>query len=195
MRSMAEDGPDGGSQMTEVSNRISAGGSSARTRRRGRGRPRRTAARASARCCLSSGRPSSPPSPIWIPAISPRTSRAVRASAIACSGWCSSPTSSPCSSRRSRRSSASSRAAISRSFAASTSQNPLVIFYWIVSEIAAMATDLAEFLGATIGFNLLFGLPLCDRRHRHRRHHLFDPAARAPRISGRSSWSSARSSA
>ena len=37
---------------------------------------------------------------------------------------------------------------------------PLVIFYWIVSEIAAMATDLAEFLGATIGFNLLFGLPL-----------------------------------
>ena len=37
---------------------------------------------------------------------------------------------------------------------------PVVIFYWIVSEIAAMATDLAEFLGATIGFNLLFGLPL-----------------------------------
>src|SRR5580704_17829598 len=33
MRSMAEDGPDGGSQMTEVSNRIPAGGSSARTRR------------------------------------------------------------------------------------------------------------------------------------------------------------------
>ena len=37
---------------------------------------------------------------------------------------------------------------------------PVVIFYWIVSEIAAMATDLAEFLGATIGFNLLFGLSL-----------------------------------
>ena len=37
---------------------------------------------------------------------------------------------------------------------------PVVIFFWIVSEIAAMATDLAEFLGATIGFNLLFGLPL-----------------------------------
>jgi manganese transport protein len=37
---------------------------------------------------------------------------------------------------------------------------PVVIGYWIVSEIAAMATDLAEFLGATIGFNLLFGLPL-----------------------------------
>ena len=36
----------------------------------------------------------------------------------------------------------------------------LVIFYWIISEVAAMATDLAEFLGATIGFNLLFGMPL-----------------------------------
>ncbi|WP_438445009.1 Nramp family divalent metal transporter [Gorillibacterium sp. sgz5001074] len=31
---------------------------------------------------------------------------------------------------------------------------------WVVSEIAAMATDLAEFLGATIGLNLLFGLPM-----------------------------------
>src|SRR5258707_9560505 len=31
---------------------------------------------------------------------------------------------------------------------------------WIVSEIAAMATDLAEFLGASIAINLLFGLPL-----------------------------------
>ena len=27
-------------------------------------------------------------------------------------------------------------------------------------EIVAMATDLAEFLGAAIGFNLLFGMPL-----------------------------------
>lgn len=37
---------------------------------------------------------------------------------------------------------------------------PLVVVMWIVSEIAAMATDLAEFLGASIGLNLLFGLPL-----------------------------------
>lgn len=36
----------------------------------------------------------------------------------------------------------------------------VVVGFWIVSEIAAMATDLAEFLGATIGFNLLFGLPM-----------------------------------
>lgn len=31
---------------------------------------------------------------------------------------------------------------------------------WGVSEIAAMATDLAEFLGAAVGFSLLFGLSL-----------------------------------
>jgi manganese transport protein len=37
---------------------------------------------------------------------------------------------------------------------------PLVIAMWIASEIAAMATDLAEFLGGAIGLSLLFGLPL-----------------------------------
>jgi manganese transport protein len=31
---------------------------------------------------------------------------------------------------------------------------------WGLMEIVAMATDLAEFLGAAIGFNLLFGIPL-----------------------------------
>jgi manganese transport protein len=31
---------------------------------------------------------------------------------------------------------------------------------WGISEIAAMATDLAEFLGATLGLNLLFGIPM-----------------------------------
>src|SRR5436309_851111 len=31
---------------------------------------------------------------------------------------------------------------------------------WIVCEIMAMSTDLAEFLGASIAINLLFGLPL-----------------------------------
>ena len=36
----------------------------------------------------------------------------------------------------------------------------LVMVMWIVAEIAAMATDLAEFLGATLGFALLFGIPL-----------------------------------
>ena len=37
---------------------------------------------------------------------------------------------------------------------------PIVIAMWIVSEIAAMATDLAEFLGGAIGLSLLLGLPL-----------------------------------
>jgi manganese transport protein len=31
---------------------------------------------------------------------------------------------------------------------------------WVVMELVAMATDLAEFLGAAVGFNLLFGIPL-----------------------------------
>ncbi len=36
----------------------------------------------------------------------------------------------------------------------------VVIAMWLASEVAAMATDLAEFLGASIGLSLLFGLPL-----------------------------------
>jgi manganese transport protein len=31
---------------------------------------------------------------------------------------------------------------------------------WVISELVAMATDLAEFLGAALGMNLLFGMPL-----------------------------------
>jgi len=37
---------------------------------------------------------------------------------------------------------------------------PLVWAMWVVSEIAAMATDLAEFLGGAVGFALLFKMPL-----------------------------------
>jgi manganese transport protein len=37
---------------------------------------------------------------------------------------------------------------------------PLVLPMWALSEIAAMATDLAEFLGATLGLNLLFHIDL-----------------------------------
>src|SRR6202163_3852490 len=37
---------------------------------------------------------------------------------------------------------------------------PGALSMWVVSEIAAMATDLAEFLGGAIGLSLLFGLPL-----------------------------------
>ncbi len=39
---------------------------------------------------------------------------------------------------------------------------PKIVVYtmWVISEIAAMATDLAEFLGGAIGLSLLFGIPL-----------------------------------
>jgi manganese transport protein len=37
---------------------------------------------------------------------------------------------------------------------------PVVLVMWAVSEVVAMATDLAEFLGAALGFNLLFHVPL-----------------------------------
>ncbi|MGD8603730.1 MAG: Nramp family divalent metal transporter [Anaerolineales bacterium] len=37
---------------------------------------------------------------------------------------------------------------------------PVAIGMWILMEVVAMATDLAEFLGAALGFNLLFGIPL-----------------------------------
>ncbi len=37
---------------------------------------------------------------------------------------------------------------------------PVVYAMWVVSEIAAMATDLAEFLGGAIGLSLLFSIPL-----------------------------------
>ena len=37
---------------------------------------------------------------------------------------------------------------------------PVSFGLWVIAEIGAMATDLAEFLGAAIGFNLLFHIPL-----------------------------------
>jgi len=37
---------------------------------------------------------------------------------------------------------------------------PVVYAMWVISEIAAMATDLAEFLGGAIGLSLLFSIPL-----------------------------------
>src|SRR5207248_10439703 len=40
------------------------------------------------------------------------------------------------------------------------SPRPVVLAMWVVSEIAAMATDLAEFLGGSIGLALLFNMPL-----------------------------------
>jgi manganese transport protein len=37
---------------------------------------------------------------------------------------------------------------------------PVVWVMWVLMELVAMATDLAEFLGAALGFNLLLGIPL-----------------------------------
>ncbi|HZU05270.1 MAG TPA: Nramp family divalent metal transporter [Chloroflexota bacterium] len=37
---------------------------------------------------------------------------------------------------------------------------PLTYLLWVLAEGVAMATDLAEFLGAALGFHLLFGIPL-----------------------------------
>lgn len=37
---------------------------------------------------------------------------------------------------------------------------PAVWFYWVQAEIIAMATDLAEFIGAALGFKLLLGVSL-----------------------------------
>jgi manganese transport protein len=37
---------------------------------------------------------------------------------------------------------------------------PIVVVMWVVSEIAAMATDLAEFVGGAIGLSLLLHIPL-----------------------------------
>ncbi|HWF39396.1 MAG TPA: Nramp family divalent metal transporter [Candidatus Acidoferrales bacterium] len=36
----------------------------------------------------------------------------------------------------------------------------VTITLWLAAEVAAMATDLAEFLGAALGFYLLFGIPM-----------------------------------
>lgn len=37
---------------------------------------------------------------------------------------------------------------------------PVYLGLWVAAEISAMATDLAEFLGAALGFYLLFGIPM-----------------------------------
>ncbi len=41
---------------------------------------------------------------------------------------------------------------------------PVVWFYWVQAEIIAMATDLAEFIGAAIGFKLVLGVSLLQGR-------------------------------
>ena len=104
--------------------------------------------------------PSSPRSPIWTRAISPPTSRPAPNTATGCSGSCCSPMSSRCCSRASPPSSASSPARNLAEMCRDHFPQPVVWAMWGVSEIAAMATDLAEFLGGAIGLSLLLHMPL-----------------------------------
>ena len=57
---------------------------------------------------------------------------------------------------------------------------PAVWLYWVQAEIIAMATDLAEFIGAAIGFKLILA-SRCFRRGAHRDCHFPDPDAAASR--------------
>ncbi len=41
-----------------------------------------------------------------------------------------------------------------------TYPRPVSVGLWVQAEVVAMATDIAEFVGAAIGLNLLFGIPL-----------------------------------
>ena len=100
-----------------------------------------------------------------------------------CCGWCSRPMSRRCCSRRCRPSSASSPGAIWPKCAASIFQSRWYGRLWIVSEVAAMATDLAEFLGGAIGLSLLAAYPAHRRHGRHGRPHLRPSDVRRPRVS------------
>ena len=60
---------------------------------------------------------------------------------------------------------------------------PMVWGMWGIMEIVAMATDLAEFLGAAIGFNLLFGMPLWAAAIATAIATFFDPGAGSARFS------------
>ena len=62
---------------------------------------------------------------------------------------------------------------------------PVVWGMWGVSEVVAMATDLAEFLGAALGFNLLFGMPLLPAGMLTGICHLPDPRLCRAAASGR----------
>src|SRR3990172_7635971 len=110
-------------------------------------------------CCRSWARRSWPASPTSIPATSPPTSRPGRSSATCCCG-----SSSP-------NMTAMLVQALSAKLGIATGRNlaemcrdrfprPVVWGMWGVSELVAMATDLAEFLRAALRLYLLLHLPL-----------------------------------
>ena len=82
-----------------------------------------------------------------------------------------------------RRNWESRRAARFPKIAASEFSRPMTIVLWLAAEIAAMATDLAEFLGAALGFYLLIRNSHAAGRGGHRRVRDADSGHRAVRIS------------
>ncbi len=56
----------------------------------------------------------------------------------------------------------------------------MAIGLWVQAEVMAMSTDIAEFLGAALGLNLLFGVPLLTAGPADRRIGVRGPRAPAP---------------
>ena len=69
-----------------------------------------------------------------------------------------------------------------RGRAASSSPRPVTWGMWVQAEIMAMSTDIAEFVGAALGLNLLFGVPLLTGGHDHRHDRVRNPRAAKPRL-------------
>ena len=69
------------------------------------------------------------------------------------------------------------------------------VLLWVQAEVIAMATDLAEFLGAAIGFNLLLGTSLAVSTRAHRDRRVRAALAAELRLPARSRRRSRRSSA
>ncbi len=67
---------------------------------------------------------------------------------------------------------------------------PAVWLYWVQAEIIAMATDLAEFIGAAIGFKLILGVSLLQGAVLTGNRHFPDPdaAASGAKTAGEGHW-------
>jgi manganese transport protein len=63
-----------------------------------------------------------------------------------------------------------------------TMPRPVTFGLWVQAEAVAIATDLAEFVGAVIALNLLFGVPLFHRRAHDRSRGLYHPCPSNPRV-------------
>ncbi len=73
-----------------------------------------------------------------------------------------------------------------------TYPRPFAWGMWVQAEMMAMATDIAEFVGAALGLNLLFGVPLLAGRADDRLDRVRDPRAADAAASAASSSRSPR---